>query len=120
MEGVEVSPDGTYAWVVDRAGLQILSGDAYLNGFVTAMMLQFADLIRGGNLITDRQRDLLNIRVTDLFRVAAPVGSMHSFWDPMMDIQAFLDGRSTLIKKTAREWIEYADELLAKKRGGAT
>ena len=31
VEGVEVSPDGTYAWVVDRQGLQILSGDAYLD-----------------------------------------------------------------------------------------
>ena len=43
---------------------------------------------------------------------AVPVGSLHSLWDIIFDIQAFMEGKPTILKKTAEEWISYAEKLL--------
>lgn len=42
---------------------------------------------------------------------ASKAGPMHSWWDVIFDIEAFLAGKPTLLQKSAREWVEYAAEL---------
>lgn len=47
--------------------------------------------------------------------IAVPIGSMHSFWDVIMDIEAFIKGETALLEKSAAEWIDYSEKLLAEK-----
>lgn len=48
----------------------------------------------------------------ELKQTAMPIGSMHPFWDVIIDIQMFIEGKKTILQKTADEWIEYAEGLL--------
>lgn len=45
-------------------------------------------------------------------QIAIPHGSMHSWWDSIFDIDAFIKGEPTILDKTADEWIVYALRLL--------
>lgn len=66
-------------------------------------------------LVTDEQKlRHLSLLVFRLRQIAAPVGPMHSFWDVILDIEAFMKGRPTIVQKTAEEWIVYAGSLLEK------
>ena len=64
--------------------------------------------------ITDQQSLKIILLIHDLWRIAAPVGSMHAYWDVIMDMQAFIQGNPTVMNMTADEWIRYATELLDK------
>lgn len=50
-----------------------------------------------------------------LRRVATPKGAQHAFWDVIFDIEAFVNGRLTILEKTADEWIEFAEQCLRPK-----
>jgi hypothetical protein len=62
------------------------------------------------------QEDLKKLRLlylnAELFKIAAPVGSLHGYWDVTSDITAFVNGRPTIVTMTADEWIAYAEKLL--------
>ncbi len=64
------------------------------------------------NLYYEQERRHLELLVFRLRQIAAPVGSMHSYWDVVSDIKAFLQGKPTLVQKTQTEWVRYAWELL--------
>lgn len=64
--------------------------------------------------MTDAQGLRLLVLSVELKDRAAPIGAMHSYWDVILDIDAFVRGRPTVLKKTAEEWIEYAEQLLKK------
>lgn len=66
--------------------------------------------------ITDQQHLQLLALVNDLWTIAAKEGSMHSYWDVIMDIQAFIQGNPTIIQHSADEWIEYAKSLLSRQK----
>lgn len=61
---------------------------------------------------TPEQAARLRELVAEMRKVAAPVGSLHSFWDVMWDMEAFLEGRPTIIRQSADEWIKYAEQCL--------
>jgi hypothetical protein len=62
------------------------------------------------NGMNSRQYMRLNILVSNLRYIATPHGSMHALWDTIFDIEAFLQGKETLIIKSPDEWISYAEE----------
>jgi len=62
--------------------------------------------------MNERQKNKLIFLSKRLRKIAAPVGPLHSFWDPISDIESFIIGKPTILKKSAEEWIEYAEELL--------
>ena len=62
--------------------------------------------------MTEQQRLRIISLTNDLRSVAAPVGPMHSYWDVISDMQAFTQGKQTIVKKTADEWIKYAEAML--------
>lgn len=61
---------------------------------------------------TDAQRQQLQVLVREMRAVAEPVGSMHAWWDPISDIEAFIEGKPTIVHMSADEWIHYATERL--------
>lgn len=63
--------------------------------------------------MTEDQRERLLFLARELRKIAAPVGPMHSFWDIIFDIEAFIQGQETILIKTAEEWIAYAEKCLA-------
>lgn len=64
---------------------------------------------RAGSRTTVRMLSLIH----ELWQIAAPVGAQHAYWDTIIDMQAFTRGERTLVQKTALEWIEHAERLLA-------
>jgi hypothetical protein len=50
--------------------------------------------------------------VNELRQRAQAVGPLHAYWDIIFDIEAFLDGRPTIISKSAEEWVEYVKQML--------
>jgi hypothetical protein len=46
--------------------------------------------------------------------IAYPIGPLHSYWDIISDVESFLVGRETILKKTEEGWIEYCEEVLRK------
>lgn len=46
--------------------------------------------------------------------VAQSVGSLHSWWEPIADVEAFLESRPTILNYTLDEWVAYTNDLLAK------
>ena len=64
-------------------------------------------------MITEQKNRLLEL-VKQLRAIAQPIGPLHSFWDVIFDIESFIEGKETLIQKTAEEWIVYAENILRK------
>lgn len=58
--------------------------------------------------MSDRLKDL----VSQLRTIAARGGSMHGWWDSIIDMELFLEGRPTWLGYTHDEWVKYAEELL--------
>lgn len=52
----------------------------------------------------------------ELWKIAAPAGSMHAYFDVISDMESFVRGDRTIVQHTADEWIEYAENLLAKQK----
>lgn len=56
-------------------------------------------------------------KIEDLTRrmrsIAAPVGPMHSWWDVIFDMEAFVKGERTIVTMSADGWIEHAEHLLS-------
>ena len=48
----------------------------------------------------------------ELWKIAAPVGSLHSYWDVIFDIELLLKRGRPILTKTAEEWIAYMEELI--------
>lgn len=66
-------------------------------------------------MITDKQKyDLIKLQ-HQLKKVALPVGSLHSFWDLILDIKACLEGKPTMIENP-EDLISAARNALDKKR----
>lgn len=57
----------------------------------------------------ERIRDL----VSQMRRIAAKVGPMHAFWDPIFDMEQFLKGMPTTLGYSGSVWIAYAQQLLS-------
>jgi len=55
---------------------------------------------------------LISSLAKDLRKIAEPCGSMHSYWDRISDMEAFVKGQPTIVHMTATEWIEEAMNLL--------
>jgi len=64
--------------------------------------------------ITQQQREEITDLINCMRKVAAKVGSMHSWWDIIFDMEAFLEGRRTVLSFTAKGWIEYAQRVIDK------
>lgn len=64
--------------------------------------------------MTEKEHLRILSLIHDLLQIALPVGSLHSYWEVIMDMQAFTEGRRTVIQHTAQEWIIYAEKLLGK------
>jgi hypothetical protein len=66
--------------------------------------------------ISKEQREELTRLVKELANIASNSGQgrMHGFWDVVYDIDAFLNGKATILKHSADEWISYAEGLLKK------
>jgi hypothetical protein len=62
--------------------------------------------------MTDEQKARILKLATALRTIAAPVGAKHGFMDAVSAMEAFADGRETYVKRSAEEWIEYAEQLL--------
>lgn len=60
--------------------------------------------------MTPEQKERLQFLAMEMRKVAQPVGPMHGWWDDIIDIEAFLAGRKTMLNKTAGEWIAEAEE----------
>jgi len=58
--------------------------------------------------MTESERQQLICLVAEMRAVASRVGSMHSFWDDIFDIEGFLAGRETIVSKTSAEYIALA------------
>lgn len=58
--------------------------------------------------MTDEQRRELERLVKRMRSHAAKFGPLHGWWDTIFDIEAFLQGRPTLLKGTAEEWLAAA------------
>lgn len=65
--------------------------------------------------MTDQENLKLIRLIHELKELIIPIGSLHSYWDVVLDMQEFVLSRPTIVKKNADEWIEYAESLL--KRG---
>jgi len=66
--------------------------------------------------MTSDEKILLTNLYTKLRIEALKINEMHGWWDAIHDISAFLTGQETLVQHSAKEWIEYAQELLARKK----
>jgi hypothetical protein len=64
--------------------------------------------------VTPAQRAELVCLTRRMRTIAAPVGAMHSFWEVIVDIECFLDGKRTLLQHSAEDWITLAADLLAR------
>ena len=62
--------------------------------------------------MTEKQGVTLLRLQYELKKIALPVGSMHSYWDVIFDIQGLLDKYKLIEEKAAAEMIEYAEGLL--------
>lgn len=63
--------------------------------------------------MTDDQKKLRMLALAhELKRIAAPIGAMHAYWDVLIDMDAFVKGKPTIIQRTADEWISEAEALL--------
>ena len=56
--------------------------------------------------------ELILSLANDLRNIAAPFGSMHPLWDGIVDMEEFANGRPTVVKMAAEEWIQYAASRL--------
>ena len=62
--------------------------------------------------LTSTQRDAM-IRLIDRLRDRAePIGPLHSFWDLIFDMEAFLRGDKTFLNESADEYISIAEGYL--------
>jgi hypothetical protein len=59
----------------------------------------------------DKEEELQEL-IKRLRSIAQPIGTMHSFWDDISDMECHLKGRPTLLLHTTEEWIQIAKELL--------
>ena len=55
--------------------------------------------------MTDAQCIQMLVLINALWKKSAP-------WDVIVDMQAFIQGRPTIVQMTAEEWIRYAEKLL--------
>jgi hypothetical protein len=69
---------------------------------------------KNGIDMTEQQHTRLTELSAQLRQIAEPNGSMHGFWDLILDIEAILAGKPTLLTMTPEEWIAYAEECLPK------
>lgn len=60
----------------------------------------------------EQKRSKLKENIAEIRRQIRPVGPMHSSWDWVFDMEAFLDGRDTILKKSLDEWLEKSEELI--------
>ena len=80
----------------------------------TSIVVQFqteCPISEAAAMTTPEQRAKLETLIAELRSVAGPVGPLHSFWDPISDMEAFLAGRRTMLQKSADEWITFATTL---------
>jgi hypothetical protein len=63
--------------------------------------------------MTQEQKAKIEELTKRMRAVAAPVGPMHSWWDVIFDMEAFVKGEKTIVIMTADKWIEYAEHLLS-------
>jgi len=73
------------------------------------------DTIGEENIMTYKQRDRLVFLVKKMRETASKIGPMHSWWDTIFDIEAFLESERTILNKSVEEWISYSENLLNKK-----
>ena len=66
--------------------------------------------------ITEAQRAELTEMVRRLRAVAEPVGSLHSYWDNIFDIEAKLNGKEMHLNMTADELIAIGKKTLEGKK----
>jgi len=52
----------------------------------------------------------------ELKNIAAPFGSLHCYWDVAFDIDLFVKRGRPIMKKTAEEWIAYAEKCITDAR----
>ena len=62
--------------------------------------------------MTEQQGLRMLALIYELWEIAKPIGSLHAYWDVIIDMQNFVGGKPTIISKTADEWIIYAENLL--------
>jgi hypothetical protein len=63
----------------------------------------------------DLKKNQLRQLIVKLRAVAEPVGTMHAWWDAILDMESFLEGKSTILKYDVDGWVVYAEQLLAGK-----
>lgn len=68
--------------------------------------------------MTEKQGLRLFRLALDLKEIAGQIGPLHAYWDVILDIDAFIKGKPTLMQHTAEEWIECAEKLLSESRDG--
>jgi hypothetical protein len=58
--------------------------------------------------IQDTKRETLRELKNKMRESASIAGSLHAWWDLIFDIEAFLEGRPTLLIHTVDEWLSIA------------
>jgi hypothetical protein len=66
--------------------------------------------------MTTEQRLKLTLLEREMTRIAAPVGPMHGWWDPIFDIRAVLGGEQPLVEMSVEERVTDAELSLERWR----
>jgi hypothetical protein len=66
------------------------------------------------------EQELTLRRAAKVLRRLAIHGSLDPLWDTISDIEAFVDGKRTMIQLTADDWIAWANEQEQARTHGAS
>lgn len=61
--------------------------------------------------ITAEDRDFILSAVAHGRKVASAYGTLHSWWDVIFDLEAYLKGERTFIQQTHEEWMAHARSI---------
>lgn len=62
--------------------------------------------------MTIEQEQRIRALAAEMRKQAAAKGPQHAFWDAVFDMEHFVAGRRTLLRKTAQEWIAHGEHSL--------
>jgi hypothetical protein len=68
-----------------------------------------------GEEVTITEEELPNL-IAKMREIAASVGPLHAWWDIIFDVEAFLAGRPTILKKSGAEYAEMCVAEIEKRK----